>query len=526
MININSLVSHLLGSNTESEEIKNNLVVSLLSNGRKRTTNDDDVHLKDNVFINDVARINHLLSYLEEFPLVETIINLISSTLKDIIKKSSFIVTVQNDEESTKDSNDFLNKIELRQLIKNDLKQMLYYGSYFYYVNYYDPSDKSKVNIRRVVDPFSLIAIEEYTKPCGYLIPKLVSDPSSISTNIGGHEKLKVHEVISFMYNKTRIKKVSEQEKKNIYNGIDTTDSTDTTNKDDSYVLQYEYLVGKSIFAAYINLIFRYFLLDLLKSVITIKSLVSTSIVKANITGSKSTTSEIASSIENIESLLNDVDFNVLTSTSDIQSSIIQLLSYAQNNIKVIPGIDNVSTLEHFPIPGVSDRIQAINDELEKLEPKILNYIGIPQELYEGTSNRWEIMSRSNKYLTIIEDYLDTIVYMVKSACKTHIKYKNNKDINIEDISLNLDSSNILLNTAINNRSEIISKKITNITDIFKAAKEWIETYAEEPLSINKEKSIRYIKAQIASIDTNISDLFNDPADETTTDTTKNNATK
>ena len=109
------------------------------------------------------------LSYLEDFWLVQSLVESFASPLRDILDQNSLSITF-NDESLTKYEdfiNNKLNEMGIKDEIENSLFDIIYWGAFFKRFTY--TPDNKEFHIIDVPDPWKTVYIERLSKPMGYM---------------------------------------------------------------------------------------------------------------------------------------------------------------------------------------------------------------------------------------------------------------------------------------------------------------------------------------------------------------------
>ena len=462
-----------------------------------------------------------IYDFLVNYGFVQSLVDLVKSTIQDVITKASFNITLEDvdgiDEEMSKEitdkTNEFITKLNLRDAIINDLGLYLYYGNYVYMVDF------EKGLLKRVKKPHNVISVERYCKPDSFMIyNKNFRDASDL-------KEIKNNSCFVFQYNKIKINEATELDVhlQTLYatNGGKKLSDQELIAAKESYLkdhpladetLMYVYYQGRGVFFANMQLLLLYYIKELLYDLLGMKDTIRPDIMIARIADDKTDEAVIANAVNDIEALVNDsaaLDVgNNVSSIDSITQMLTGIQSYLSNGIKVVPGMNNFSNLDALKLPELTGKREALKNELDNLRSRILNNIGIPEELYNGQSNRWESISRSARYLTLIDQWVTEITLMCKNISKSYIDkfYPNyGKNIKLDSIRLNLDTNNIIFNNYSNTRSRVISEKLDAIQRVSRNALDMIDN----PLA-DKQAVLDYTRITMESIDPAATKLLQD----------------
>ena len=176
------------------------------------------------------------------------------------------------------------------------------------------------------------------------------------------------------------------------------------------------------------------------------------------------------------------------------------MLGKTLNDTKVLPMIDEYSNVNLLKWNDRSDDKQRLDNETESLRSQVMSGFGVPEELIGISSNRWEILSKSDRYLTTISTYTDTCTNIVKSFVQCCLlnkgiyipnddiifSFKNDTEIQAQMSRHNvdnMDASLSKLNNMLNNVKYLIS---LGFMDPEKVLEEFIDKAQSEGLILSK----------------------------------------
>lgn len=243
---------------------------------------------------------------------------------------------------------------------------------------------------------------------------------------------------------------------------------------------------------------------------LSIKDAIRPDIVVAMIGDDKTKNDNIDDSITAIEELLNNGESNIDFRAQDITNTVNLVYNSILNNTKVVPGLKNFTNFDTLNMPDIRSKVEKLNEDKKAISAQVANRIGIPQELFEGTSNRWEVISRSGRFLTLISSLLDDVSNCVKEIGLGRIKSKHKKlNVSMDDLELNLDSSNVVFNNNFNNRTSVVSEKFSKINSLVQDL-----AAIEESEFINGEEFLKFAENQLSVLDSGLSKIINREEDK------------
>lgn len=238
------------------------------------------------------------------------------------------------------------------------------------------------------------------------------------------------------------------------------------------------------------------------------KNTVRPDLIQANVSNQASPEFNISDAINDIESLLNNGEYAFDIRSTNSFALIGTIYNQLLNSVKVVPGLSNYTNIEMIQQPDLTSKIENLNREVQDAQSQVINQLGIPEELFGGSSNRWEVISRSSRFFTLIKDLLNSVSNVYKHVSTNYIEYKYKgkvpKNIILKEIKLNIDTNNYLTSTASTSRMEILAMNIQKLTDTLGA----ISNFNDIQL-LNKKEALIYIKNALSTTDGSLAKLIN-----------------
>jgi len=296
----------------------------------------------------------------------------------------------------------------------------------------------------------------------------------------------------SLMFNEITVKKIASEK-----------ETVKGDKSHDEYLVDYSYHIGQGICDDVLYLIFEHLLKTLMRLLISVKDTIRPDVLVANINQNATDATDISEALNDIESLVNNgdsvVDFRSMDPTSILNTVYDALL----NSTKVVPGIQNFTNFDLLQYPDLSAKTEKLTSDIESLKQTIMNNIGIPADLVEGSSNRWEVISRSSRFLTLIESHIEDLSRTVKRTVRSYLKRYENIDISIDDIGLVLDTSNIIFNNHFNNKTKVVTEKLEGIGRILE-----VHATLRDNEATDSEAVDSYFERQLNLLDPELSDII------------------
>jgi len=435
-----------------------------------------------------------ILDTMAGFHFVESIESLIVSTLHDLLVKSSLKPSVVNNEgkhqeDLEKKFDAYIKKLKIRNRILKDLKDHVYYGHRVYYIKddvlyKIDNSDTSKI----IFQGNDLVGVK-------------LADADMMSEE-NSKKVLKSEEVAVFMYDPVTIKELKLNDQVQQELGL----SKDMP----KFVVVAEGYQGRGIFDACIYRIYQILLKEFQADLLCMKQTLQSDIVMANVNMQDQNAIKVGQTINNIEAALNFSDFTY--SSKNPLDLLTRIVYYFTHQVKVVPSLPGIAGFDKINHPDNQEKRSNLLAEIVDSKKETLNEVGIPEELFSGQSNKWEVLSRSSRFVTLIANLLAAEADMVINVCKS--KFKEELRDQEYTISLAINSSNIILNNTMQNQSDILQRKISNYVSIIDGTSK----LADGNPNIDGQKLITYIKQQIAMIDPDANDFINETYTKASTD--------
>jgi hypothetical protein len=158
------------------------------------------------------------------------------------------------------------------------------------------------------------------------------------------------------------------------------------------------FYASKPLFYSLVSKLKEYIIKETLISILGLRDLLMPIFFKMGIDLTKATDSAaITRTINEVESKINEaVDTSMLLGeVLDISALITAMFSIT----RVIPDPGNMlSQLDELNLDPINKKLETIIGERDNLRDTILESVGIPPELFDGGSNQYEVLTRSQRY--------------------------------------------------------------------------------------------------------------------------------
>lgn len=428
----------------------------------------------------EAANFDTYFEFLGGYHFVTGLLDIFVSTLSETIKTTSFKVSVADEKDKNgklaEKLNSFIDEIDLKNRILEDLESWVYRGAHFYSL---DIKNKELISVK---DPYSFKILKKRSKLVGYLY---------------NGKYVKLTEGVGYWYKKDDVQNLPKS--KVISKSI--VDKKDYKS-DNQFAIEYSVFSGKSIFRSQLIKIYQTYVLEYILYFLGLRDSIKPDILSMTFPSTRTDISQAAIASDRIESLLNQPSA-AMTSVIDPVAFINQLNFVLLNHIKVVPNVDNFNSLNELGTSDLSSRRARLTDELESNKKQILNNLTVPEEVYSGNSNRWEVMSRNDRWMTTINNQLQSVTRFVKDTVIARAK-EDNVNLSYSDVIFSLEMSSFLASYEIKNKMSNVTERLSEVTRLV----EMVESLVEKG-PIKKDNFIEYIKDQLSAMDASIAGIIN-----------------
>lgn len=407
--------------------------ISRLSEKMRReyyTTNIEKIMNGDSVFSEQESLLlfrsnDQYLDYLKDWYFVKFLIDAFKNPLLEIIQKTDIKVTIKDSQ--FKNQEDWINnhiiKSNLKSEIVNSLSDMIYYGRFFRAVVYSE--EEKTFRLARIKDETPVDFAFQMGDPIGYLI-----DPGADATYMTRSKAIGA----AYMFRNAEYKSIDELDpeiQQVIYKKLGVKDLTPELAKN---IVGLETKTPTSTFYAQAGLLFKLYINEILSQFASLRDTFKQNLLAITLSGNAKNTTEAARFVQAVESVVNQ-DSSVIYNQS-VSALIAQMISKILNDTRVLPMVEEYSKAELLDWNDRSADLKRLLDEIDSLRSQILSSFGIPEELFGISSNRWEILSKSDRYLTTITTYADQASNIVRSFAQMCLLNRG-YDVDIDDIVFN-----------------------------------------------------------------------------------------
>lgn len=336
---------------------------------------------------NEIGDFISIVEECEQFrhlDFTENVILLLSTDIINLIDENRPICTVGNDRRDKIIAND-LKYYDVRRRIRESIPDRIYYGSVSYLMKTTTINRRNKLFIYDLEHPYSLIQREVAGKK-SYIIQgstDIEIDERSIMYIGSADFKLKAPSVDFEV-----VKHESDQELQ-----IKASEAT--------------YYASKPLFYSLIQKIKEYFIKDLLSTILSLRDAIQPIILTLNeeITRNGGDTSMFNNAATNLESLINRMSDSSITIAEIL--SIDTIVNAVFSSIRVLPDPGGtLQQLNSLNLDELKDKLNRLKDGIDDIKNGILDSLGIPSDLWNGSSNSNEVMQKNERLQTVVLNHL------------------------------------------------------------------------------------------------------------------------
>lgn len=355
-----------------------------------------------------IADFFHIIEDCRQYRYLDfskNILKLLTTDIKNLIDDSRPICEIINHDDKTNNiANEILERHKVRQKIKEATDDIVYYGSISYLSQLGKENGHKHLYFYDLKDPYSVILRECHGKTT-YMMPG-TSDIEIDQDNIiyMGSKDFKLRALdADFIPIQTR--------------QINTKYPT-LHNDHQLRVSEAIYHASEPLFYSITQKIKQYYVKDLLSTILSVRDAIQPTMLTLNeeITRNGGDASAFNNAATNLESLINRLSDTSITIAEILD--IDTLVNAVFSSIKVLPDpggtLQNLNTLN---LEEFKDKLQRLKDGIDDLKKEIQESLGIPSDLWDGSSNSNEVYQKNERLKDLVFEKLLT----VKSASKNFI---------------------------------------------------------------------------------------------------------
>lgn len=267
-------------------------------------------------------------------------------------------------------------------------------------------------------------------------------------------------------------------------------------------LMKREISVGTPLFYHHLPKVRELYLKDLVTSILGIKDVIQPDILAMNFEGN--TDIDVAQELcNNIEDLLNKTsDYSIFNSAALDYNDLAKLII---DTTRVVPDIEGkLQNVNPIRTTTLQEKIQQIRMESKDLERDILSSLGVPVDLFEGNSSKWEVIKRSERLQSRVSYYINAIKSSIRRLAQTVFYLQNDRELKPSDFKVTVFNESDLDMAAKTNKLQNLTELSQSLLNVIVGA----ERELQESRLINKEAYVNLLKSNIKEIYPEIDSLL------------------
>ena len=204
-----------------------------------------------------------------------------------------------------------------------------------------------------------------------------------------------------------------------------------------------------------------------------------------------------------LEDLLNkNSDYSIFNSAALDYNDLTKLLI---DTVRVLPDIEGkLQSLNPIRTTSLQEKIQQIRMESKELERDILSSLGVPIDLFEGQSSKWEVIKRSERLQSKVAFYIDTIKSSIRRIAQSIFYLQNDRELKASDFKITcFNESDLDMAQRTNKLQNLTELSQTLLNIVVGAERELVESRL-----VNKEAYFKLLKSNLKEIYPEVEDLL------------------
>jgi hypothetical protein len=245
------------------------------------------------------------------------------------------------------------------------------------------------------------------------------------------------------------------------------------------------------------------YLKDLVLSILGIKDVIQPDILAMNFEGGMDI-DQAQDMCNNLEDLLNkNSDYSIFNSASLDYNQLVKLLV---DTVRILPDIEGkIQSLNPVRTTSLQDKIQKIRMEYQELNRNIISALGVPMDLFEGNSSKWEVIKRSERLQSKVNYYINTIKLSLRRLAQTIFYKMYGRELKLTDFKVTLFNESDLELAAKTNRLQSLNELSQTLLQIVGSA----ERELTDSQLVNKRAYYKLLLSGLKEVYPEIDDLLN-----------------
>jgi hypothetical protein len=292
--------------------------------------------------------------------------------------------------------------------------------------------------------------------------------------------------------------KTKEKEYKNL--GIDPKDPKKKPTKYE--LLNRELSAAVPLFYHHLPKVRELYLKDLVLSILGIKDVIQPDVLAMNFDGGMDI-DQAQDMCNNLEDLLNkNSDYSIFNSASLDYNQLVKLLV---DTVRILPDIEGkIQSLNPVRTTSLQDKISQIRMEYQELNRNIISALGVPMDLFEGNSSKWEVIKRSERLQSKVNYYINTIKLSVRRLAQSIFFKKYGRELKLTDFKVTIFNESDLELAAKTNRLQSLNELSQTLLQIVGSA----ERELADSQLVNKRAYYKLLLSGLKEVYPEIDDLL------------------
>lgn len=246
------------------------------------------------------------------------------------------------------------------------------------------------------------------------------------------------------------------------------------------------------------------YLKDLVVSILGIKDVIQPDILAMNFEGGMDI-DQAQNMCTDLEDLLNkNSDYSVFNSSTLDYNDLVKLLV---DTVRVLPDIEGkLQSLNPVRTTSLQEKIQQVRMEAKELERDVVSSLGVPMDLFEGNSSKWEVIKRSERLQSRVTYYINTLKASIRRLAESVFFHLNGRELKSTDFRVTLFNESDMDIAAKTNRLQAINELNQTMIQVIVGA----ERELQESQLVNKSAYYKLLKSNLKEIYPEVGDLLVD----------------
>lgn len=449
---------------------------------------------------------------LNDYPFFNMLVNSYVDSLFEVISKDNCHITIESDKKLENELNKMIDKYKVKDFILKNLRVFIKRGSYVGFNNY------ERETLNEIIDPFDNLFIERH----GRFLSAEISESKT---------QLPFMDLFTYWFerNVTDLFTISEMKKidsKKIDNNNFMNEEIDEINDDINEIKHEEdkdetpeevkirefkenvtvdttIFRGKSMFEDYLRDLYKLFIREYIWDALSLSDYLKSNIITATVSAQKYDNRKVSNIINSIESLLNTDNVNIIMSYSDPLQLLNQINDKLLNKVRVLPQVSDYSSIDEMNLPDIRSQLEKLKQEIEDGKKELESNLNIPEDIINGSGNRWEVSSKYIDYTDTLTRLLETISDSIKRFCIAYCYKKDQKYIDIELIEHRFDIAKFVSPYMNRSNITILNDKMKDVSGLLGTVSEVMDLPA-----VNKKNFTEYLKTEMEQADPELKGLI------------------